>query len=75
MGGQQSSTGGVRHECYYRNAVLCQCRGRGCGQERYVRAYVKRNKTDAADAAALVEAARASDISPVRVKSVEQQGL
>jgi transposase len=42
---------------------------------RYVRAYVKRNKTDAADAAALLEAARASDISPVRVKSVEQQGL
>lgn len=42
---------------------------------RYVRAYVKRNKTDAADAAALLEAARASDISPVRVKSVEQQAL
>jgi transposase len=41
----------------------------------YVRAYVKRNKTDAADAAALLEAARASDISPVRVKSVEQQAL
>jgi transposase len=36
---------------------------------RYVRAYVKRNKTDAADAAALLEAARASDIVPVRVKS------
>lgn len=42
---------------------------------KYVRAYVKRNKTDAADAAALLEAARASDISPVRVKSVEQQAL
>ena len=42
---------------------------------RYVRAYVKRNKTDAADAAALLQAARTSDISPVRVKSVEQQGL
>lgn len=42
---------------------------------RYVRAYVKRNKTDAADAAALLEAARASDIVPVRVKSVEQQAL
>ena len=41
----------------------------------YVRAYVKRNKTDAADAAALLEAARASDIQPVRVKSVEQQAL
>jgi len=41
----------------------------------YVRAYVKRNKTDAADARALLEAARASDMKPVRVKSVEQQGL
>ncbi len=42
---------------------------------QYIRAYVKRNKTDAADAAALLEAARASDIRPVRVKSVEQQAL
>lgn len=41
----------------------------------YVRAYVKRNKTDAADAAALLEAARCADITPVKVKSVEQQGL
>jgi transposase len=40
-----------------------------------VRAYVKRNKTDAADAAALLQASRASDIVPVRVKSVEQQAL
>ena len=41
----------------------------------YIRAYVKRNKTDAADAAALLEACRASDIQPVNVKSVEQQAL
>ena len=41
----------------------------------YVRAYVKRNKTDAADACALLEAARCADIVPVRVKSVEQQAL
>jgi transposase len=41
----------------------------------YVRAYVKRNKTDAADAAALLEAARCADISPVRVKSVDEQAL
>ncbi len=34
----------------------------------YVRAYVKRNKTDAADACALLEAARCADIAPVRVK-------
>ena len=40
-----------------------------------VRAYVKRNKTDAADAAALLEAARASDMRPVRIKSVEQEAL
>ncbi|WP_227817934.1 IS110 family RNA-guided transposase, partial [Nitrogeniibacter aestuarii] len=41
----------------------------------YVRAYVRRNKTDAADARALLEAARASDICPVQIKSVEQQAL
>ena len=41
----------------------------------YVRAYVKRNKTDAADAAALLEACRASDMQLVKVKSVEQQAL
>ena len=40
-----------------------------------MRAYVKRNKTDAADAAALREAARCADIVPVKVKSVEQQAL
>jgi transposase len=42
---------------------------------QYVRAYVKRNKTDAADAGALVEAARCAGIRPVPVKSVEQQAL
>ena len=42
---------------------------------QYVRAYVKRNKTDAADAAALLEASRAADIKPVAVKSIEQQAL
>lgn len=41
----------------------------------YVRAYVKRNKTDAADACALLEAARCADIVPVKVKSIEQQAL
>jgi transposase len=42
---------------------------------RYVRAYVKRNKTDAADAAALLEATRCADIVPVKIKSIEQQCL
>ncbi len=32
----------------------------------YVRAYVKRNKPDAADACALLEAARCAEIVPVR---------
>ena len=41
----------------------------------YVRAYLKRNKTDAADACALFEAARCADIVPVKVKSIEQQAL
>ena len=41
----------------------------------YVRAYVRRNKTDAADAAALLEASRCGEMHPVAVKSVEQQAL
>jgi transposase len=32
---------------------------------RYICPYVKRNKTDAADAAALLEAARCADMPPV----------
>src|SRR5688572_14864052 len=42
---------------------------------QYVRAYVKRNKTDAADAGALLEAARCGEIRPVPVKSIEQQSI
>jgi len=42
---------------------------------QYVRTYVKRNKTDAADAGALIEAARCAEIRPVPVKSVEQQTI
>jgi transposase len=42
---------------------------------QYVRAYVRRNKTDAADARALLEAARDRDLRPVRIKSIEQQAL
>jgi len=40
---------------------------------QYVRAYVKRNKTDRADAAALLEAMRCAEIRPVPVKTLEQQ--
>jgi transposase len=35
---------------------------------QYVRAYVQRNKTDEADATALIEAARCTQIRPVPVK-------
>ncbi len=42
---------------------------------QYVRAYVKRNKTDAADAGALIEAARCGEIRPVPVKSIDQQTI
>jgi transposase len=42
---------------------------------QYARAYVRRNKTDAADAAALIEAARCADIRRVPIKSVDQQAL
>jgi transposase len=41
----------------------------------YVKAYVKRNKTDRADAAALLEASRSSDIQAVPVKTIEQQQI
>ena len=40
-----------------------------------VRPYVQRNKTDRADANALLEAFRNDDIHPVPVKSVDQQAL
>ena len=42
---------------------------------QYVRQYVRRNKTDRADAAALIEAARCADIQAVPVKSLEQQQM
>lgn len=42
---------------------------------QHVRAYVRRNKTDMADAAALIEASRSGEIRSVEVKSVEQQVL
>ena len=40
-----------------------------------VRPYVHRNKTDRADAAGLLEAARCGAIRPVPVKTLEQQGI
>ena len=39
---------------------------------QYVRPYVRRNKTDAADCAALLEALRVGDIHPVPIKSEHQ---
>jgi transposase len=42
---------------------------------QYVRAYVRRNKTDRADADALLEAARCADLAAVPVKSEQQQAL
>lgn len=42
---------------------------------QYVRPYVRRNKTDRADAEALLEAVRSGRITPVTVKSVGQQEL
>jgi transposase len=42
---------------------------------QYVRAYVRRNKTDRADASALLEAARCPDIRPVPIKSLAQQSI
>lgn len=42
---------------------------------QHVKAYVRRNKTDAADAAALVEACGCEDIKPVAIKTEDQQVL
>jgi hypothetical protein len=42
---------------------------------QYVRPYVRRNKTDAADADALVRARRDPELKPVPVKSVDQQAV
>lgn len=42
---------------------------------QYVRPYVRRNKTDRADARALLEAYRNEDIKPVPVKTVDQHTL
>jgi len=42
---------------------------------QYVRPYVRRNKTDRADAEALLEANRCGEIHPVPVKTLEQQTL
>ena len=41
----------------------------------YVRPYVRRDKTDAADADALVEASRNPDLKPIPIKNEEQQAL
>jgi transposase len=43
-------------------------------QAKDVKAYVKRNKNDAADAEAICEAVRRPTMRFVRVKSAEQQG-
>jgi transposase len=42
---------------------------------QYVRAFVRRNKTDRSDADALLEAARSTDLTTVPVKSEQQQAL
>ena len=42
---------------------------------QYVRPYVRRNKTDAADADALLRARRDPDLKPIPIKSLDQQAL
>jgi transposase len=42
---------------------------------QYTRAYVKRIKTDAVDAVALIEASRSEEIRPVPIKTIDQQGM
>ena len=56
-----------------------QCQQRGATVRllpaRYVRPYVRRNKTDRTDVEALLEAHRCSGIQAVPVKTIEQQSL
>jgi transposase len=56
-----------------------RCQARGAAVQlvppRYVRPYVRRNKTDRTDAEALLEAHRCAGIHPVPVKTVEQQTI
>jgi transposase len=58
-------------------ARRCQARGATVRllPAQYVRAYVRRDKTDRADADALLEADRCAAIHPVPVKTIEQQTL
>ena len=55
----------------------CQARGADVRllPSQYVRAYVRRNKTDRADADALLEAHRCESLHAVPVKTIEQQAL
>ena len=55
----------------------CQARGAVVRllPAQYVRAYVRRDKTDRADVEALLEADRCAAIHPVPVKTIEQQTL
>ena len=57
-----------------RTLVRQSCGGLG-GDGTRAALRVKRNKTDAADACALLEAARCADITPIRVKSIEERAL
>jgi len=41
----------------------------------YVKPYVRRNKTDSADADALVQASRDPELKPVPAKSIDQQAM
>lgn len=54
-------------------ATLRARRASGDPAAQHVRPYVRRNKTDRADAADLLEAARCGDIRPVPVKTPAQQ--
>ena len=55
-------------------SIASPCRPHLLGRLRDVKAYVKRNKDDAADAAAICEAVRRPTMRFVEVKSAEQQG-
>ena len=79
LGGLRPGTEVVMEACGTAHYWGRECQRRGLVPHllppQYVRAYVRRNKTDRTDAEALLEARRCAALKPVPVKSPDQQAL
>jgi transposase len=60
---------------HWARRILAEGHGVRLLPAHYVKPYVRRSKTDRADAAALIEAARSAQIREVPIKTLEQQQL